>query len=1248
MEEGLQRLWHKNSAALGVFELAPLRRADVALAAATRGLDTGAFFRALVEKNAVALAIKPVTLKLLLRRFGRNGGLPSTQAELYRDGCLSLCEENNRNYQLATRTRQTYRLDARQRLAVAGRIAAVTIFANRYAVWTGVENDDIPDEDVVVAALVGGRESVAGEVFPVDEGAIRETLRTGLFSARGPERLGWAHQTYAEFLAAEYVTSRGLPQTQVLSLLLDPGDERRKIVPQLQEAAAWVAGMNLDVLRALIATNPDVLLRSDIATAGADDRARITEALLQLGDEGNLLLSNIGRHRMYGKLAHPDLAGQLGPYIVDSAKGEVARREAIYIAEACRVSDLRDDLARVVLDRAQPRTVQVCARYALVDFGDSHARAALRPLALGEAGDDPDDELKGVGLLATWPEHLSADELFTVVTSPRRSSLLGAYAHFLSHELIARLADRDLPIALAWVTRAQTRRALPRQLAEVADAIMLRAWTNLDAPGVFAPFVAIVSYLTTRPSTIAMAPDGTTPFGDRLRVDEAARHRLVAALVPAFPDAARDWAGLLHSPTPLLFNSDILWLIERLAETTSPEAQVPWARAIGRLIDEKDARQVDTLLTVCEEYPTLAAELSWRIKPIDIDSELAETLREDYARLQQRGARDMPPPYPIAQLRECVDGFETGEPAGRWARWWNVLVQLTLDTTSGNYGQLFDADLTATPGWEATDPILRGRIIAAAQRYVAEQAPQPDDWLEGDEVSHADIAAYKALALLHREKSDALASLSDDTWQGWTPIILAYPTDSSSTDEQVQQVLAREAFCRTPTDFVATLNRLIDKENTGRGTIFITRKLALCWQDGLAAAMLAKAADPTLTPQAMGDLLDEALKWRAAGAEEFSAQFLTRPVPIEAAGRERALIAARLLLIHTPCGAWPLIRSTIQEDAEFGRALFERIAHSAAWGVVALDEFSEDELADIFLWLTRQYPPVEDPDIDGFHAVEPRESVGQWRDRALSHLKGRGTERAVAVMRQLADELPELPWLRWSLLDAQDIARRRSWEPPAPSAIVALAADRERRFVQDGAELLAVLVESLGRLQAKLQGETPAAIDIWNEWRGSGGPSYRPKAEEQFSDYVKRHFDEDLVRRGIIVNREVEIRRRTGGNPGEETDIQVDAIRQREPNDGPLDVVTAIVEAKGNWHAELWTAMESQLVGRYLEDNQVRHGLYLIGWFTCPQWDDTDHRRRSAPSVSIDEAHARLTAQAKTLSRDGQDITAVVLDTRLR
>ena len=205
------------------------------------------------------------------------------------------------------------------------------------------------------------------------------------------------------------------------------------------------------------------------------------------------------------------------------------------------------------------------------------------------------------------------------------------------------------------------------------------------------------------------------------------------------------------------------------------------------------------------------------------------------------------------------------------------------------------------------------------------------------------------------------------------------------------------------------------------------------------------------------------------------------------------------------------------------------------------------------------------------------------------------------------------------------------------------------RLVRNGDQLLDVLEESLKRLQASLRGETPAAIDLWSACkRNHEKICYTPKDENTFSDYLKRYLDADLKGRGIILNREVEFRRGQGpGSPGERTDIKVEAVLTRA-SAGDTHVVTVIIEVKGCWHAELYTAMETQLVGKYLSESPCTHGLYLVGWFNCAQWDPTDRKKRKAPKATMREVQDSLARQAADLSQGhGVSVRSLVLDTSL-
>ena len=122
--------------------------------------------------------------------------------------------------------------------------------------------------------------------------------------------------------------------------------------------------------------------------------------------------------------------------------------------------------------------------------------------------------------------------------------------------------------------------------------------------------------------------------------------------------------------------------------------------------------------------------------------------------------------------------------------------------------------------------------------------------------------------------------------------------------------------------------------------------------------------------------------------------------------------------------------------------------------------------------------------------------------------------------------------------------------------------------------------------------------------------TFRPKDENAISDYIKIHLDEDIRSKGIIINREVQIHR------GEKTDIHVDAVIEDIDN-GYFNSISVIIEVKGCWNNELSNAMQTQLIEKYLKNNNCKHGLYLIGWFNTKKWDEGDYRKKIFPNLKL-------------------------------
>ena len=115
---------------------------------------------------------------------------------------------------------------------------------------------------------------------------------------------------------------------------------------------------------------------------------------------------------------------------------------AIDIAETCEVSELQKELVNIALDSSQSIHLRVSAAKAISSIGNSEVRLQLKQLVIEDLPEDDGDRLKGYALQALWPDYLSAQELFSVLTPPRKRNHYGAYQAFVDYHLVEHLKTR--------------------------------------------------------------------------------------------------------------------------------------------------------------------------------------------------------------------------------------------------------------------------------------------------------------------------------------------------------------------------------------------------------------------------------------------------------------------------------------------------------------------------------------------------------------------------------------------------------------------------------------------------------------------------------------------------------------------------------------------------------------------------------------------------------------------------------------
>lgn len=1068
LEEALIEKWGKDN--VRVYALAPLRHQDV-IEAATKNsiIDVDSFLQAVSGRNAVPLAIKPITLQFLIDIYGKEAKLPSSQIELYEEGCLQLCEEVNPD---RCEAGEKGKLSAKKRMLIASRIAAVMIFCRRSAVWTSPEYGKKGDFDIAIQDLCIGKEKADDQELDVEEDHIREAFKvTGLFSEQEcNQRIGFGHRTYAEFLAAWYLTQRNVNLPQILSLILHPD---RKVVPQLQETTAWLGSMRSDVFQEVVKTDPNVLLQSDIATATDSDKATLVKSLLRAYDEQRLPHSYNGFWR-YQHLSYPQLLDDLREYITDSSKHESARLTAIDISRACNIKDIQSDLLSVALSLLQPYWLRVSAASTLCQIGDEDNKKELKGLAIGVHDDDPEDYLKGYALQAVFPKHLPIEELLENITSPKSQMIGDAYSDFLAKDLAEKLSLQDTPTIL-WLTEKFPRRyGLSYPLQDLSDSVMLKAWENCDQPEILNAFANLAitrlknhdrllgsqaRHTYTRDSFDSTRDDDIDLF---LRDSDTKRRKLIETIVSLSLQSENDYLWLVQ----IIAAEDILWIIQNAISAESDKEINIWIKLSSFALNThnlrwKDAKYADAILNARDVSPAVKAaievEFEFDLIPLELGSQRAEQIRATYLQyqIQPHDPGSLLDPSPTQRVAECLESFE----AGNFQAWLSLNLELTLLPNSQRYDHIWrETDITKLPGWKNADSITQSRIVKAAEVFI-------QNWQSGSSglnLHEIDVAAYKALRLLSLENSHCLVSISPAYWQEFARIILLiYYYVSDSRNVECHHALMKAAYYHAPQESLDTFIELIDEDDRRYRDLHTLDAFRDCWDDRSLSVLSQKLLDNALSPQSIGRLLKVLLSNDFENASNIAESFIPQPLPADAQEREKAVFAALSLMMHTKDAGWSVIWRTVQEDPSFGQELFKKISYLVKWGGELELKLQESHIADLYIFLFRNFSNTEiekKKDLasnknrlvyeDGFdsnsYMFDGNRSINIWKNYIPQRLQERGTPEACDALRKIIHELPELKdQLQWRLLEAEALARRNTWKPPTSEEFLRFVISQE-------------------------------------------------------------------------------------------------------------------------------------------------------------------------------------------------------------
>ena len=397
-------------------------------------------------------------------------------------------------------------------------------------------------------------------------------------------------------------------------------------MPQLRGTVGWLAALVPEVCQEILSKDPESLLLGGGLMLAEEDRANLVRQILRSYDSGVLfdehVIRDVGSRLGGARLKYLGLADDLRPYIRDGGKGITVRRVALSIAELARQTSLQHDIAEVALNETEPHAVRTMAVFALGRIGDETTKASLKRLVTDRSVNDPDDELKGGALNATWPNHLTADDLFAALLKPKKPNTTGLYQQFLWSDIASTIQIKNTCTALDWARgHVNSSPAEINPLQRTAWSIVTASVAFFQEPGIcerVADIVVSTNYFVHEEK-----------FTTALRANTAARRAIAAIAIRNVQDyfGARQLAR-----AGLILSEDMEFLLSRLCDASSPDEQSRIALLIRDILTSVPWTEIEALGQVVAAVQTnrvVSEMLRLTVGPVEWNSPEAELLKAD-------------------------------------------------------------------------------------------------------------------------------------------------------------------------------------------------------------------------------------------------------------------------------------------------------------------------------------------------------------------------------------------------------------------------------------------------------------------------------------------------------------------------------------------------------------------------------------------------------------------------------------------
>lgn len=1182
---------------LPVYSLLPYTKDDVQSRCKEEKKDFDAFLRAVEGAGLGAVCAKPLGCNLLLGSF-ENGKLSASSSEdLWKRSLLRHCSENDKS-----RTRSLAKPVATPRECwnIACRAALALKLAGRSV---------LPR----ISAFPETGEIDAERLFSVeDRDKYNECLCRPLYVNIGGDRFRFAHSTYLDFMAAMGLVEFVAPSSWTKFVLSPEGNP----YPQWEGVLPWLAARDAGLLECVKKVRPDLLLGCDavLSKVGAEEVCR---CILENAESiPATIRGNPAIQARYYALSTDGCVRMVSDALRNAVSATVVDT-AIDIVRRARVPAMVDALVEFFCDGTKEMSLRESAGYVLCEMADDCQRERCRSaLATGLPS-----RMKVVLARLLWPRHMTAKELVPMLDTGGNNGF-DSYSIWLVDAFpatLSSLSESDLLDLLEWAVEAVDKDEFKKHaLFDAKAAVFRRCWqlpfTERTLP-LLAKGLGAYAKVYRSPFEGSRYSSGrkNEGYGGADYVADVEKRRRLAGFIADSDEFSL--ADVMHWPIHLLCNDDIDFIVEQLKTSEDAARRRSWAEGLSWIQGgiELPAR-AELWNGLHAEFPDLFdGDAKSTLKERRKFGRRMNGLEEKRTKKAERRKREQAE----IRVRNAVwvhEHLRTRPDPDTFARiMWAIGLAMPPDDKD------FGLDFRKSELWPSFSQKEIESLVSAANDYIlAYNGP-----ISSENGCH--VYLLQAFYLLAAYDQPRLKDLPPAVWRRYSPELLQgldyesfdlVPLTLKCFEECQPEVFGEELSGRLK-------RQLADKQYIGLSAF----KEVL--NDKLAGRLLSSLDEPGLPVERKLILYRDFWHFDSELTAKHVKCSLLEELPLDGCDVSLSVY----LIASEPRRRIPELLQLLSEKPEWGRNWGERVwgqdSHLRDIFVGLLKELSLDELAELYACHLELFPPEKAPRREGVFTPTALDEIYQVGSHVFNELISRLDDNLPRVLRNLQKRFPRL----WYLHEHELRAKRKVLERNCPAydmdtILKIFERGMNADVVRTGDDLLELVLVALEKYQIHLKGvENPCVGDLWNE-----NDPVSPKDEGCLCDHIKDFLDRELPR--AVIDREVQLRRKTSKTRGARTDLWITAFSKKDDSR-----VRLCIEVKGDWNHELKTAFRNQLCARYMGKGGADAGIFLLGWFGAGK---TAKGRRSI--IAMDAAVKLLEKQQAELVGEKYPVRSVVLD----